>query len=167
MQRGHSSVSFLFLLAGASLFVWLTSRALPELVASHFVASGVANGFMPKASYVRFMILLIVGLPSLLAFVPVLGLNTPNVRINLPNRDYWLTPARRPETIKVIQGFMVRVAALLVVFLAYVHWLVVRANELVVPNMSAPGIIGGLVAFVFAMLIWMVFFVGYFRNIPL
>jgi len=155
------------MLAGTTLFVYLTSLTLPDEVASHFVASGVANGFMPKSYYVRFMLVLIVGLPSLLAFVPVVGLNTPNVRINLPNRDYWLAPARRAETIKVIHEFMVRVAALLVVFLAYVHWLVVRANQLVPPNMSPPWIIGGLVAFVLAMIIWMVLFVGYFRNIPL
>jgi uncharacterized membrane protein len=165
-QRGGSSVFFLIVLAGATAFVWLTSRALPDVVASHFVMSGVANGFMPRALYVRFMLVFVVALPSVLAFLPALGLNSPRARINLPNREYWLAPDRRADTIRFLREHMVRGAALLVVFLSYVHWLVVRANMAVPPNLPAPWFIGGLIVFVLSMLIWAGLLIWHFRNVP-
>ena len=131
-----------------------------------FVASGVANGFMPRAHYVRFMHAFIVALPLVLAYLPALSLNSPKARINLPNREYWLAPVRRAETIKVLREHMVRVAALLVVFLSYVHWLVVRANMVVPPSLPAPWFFGGLLVFVLSVLVWAGLFIGHFRNVP-
>ena len=48
-------VPFLALVACAALFVWLTGRALPNVVASHFGAAGLANGFMPRDEFVRYL----------------------------------------------------------------------------------------------------------------
>src|ERR1035437_9211047 len=166
MQRGSSSVLFLILLAGATAFVWLTSRSLPEVVASHFVASGAANGFMPRTFYLRFMLVFIVVLPSILAFLPTLSLGSPKARFNLPNKEYWLAPDRRTETIRFLREHMVRVGSLLVVFLSYVHWLVVRANAVVPPSLSMPWFIGGLAVFVLSLLVWGGLFIGHFRNVP-
>jgi len=165
-QRSGASAMFVILLAGAAVFIWLTSGGLPEIVASHFVASGAANGFMPRRFYVGFMLVFVVALPSALVFLPAANLNKPNARINLPNREYWLAPERRAETLEVLHAYMARIGSMLVIFLSYVHWLVVRANTLVPPRMSKPWIIGGLVVFGVCTLLWAWALVGRFRDVP-
>jgi hypothetical protein len=166
MQRSSLSMLFLFALCAAAAFVWLTSGELPTVVASHFAASGVANGFMPREYYVRFMLAMIIVLPALVAFLPGLSLKSPNVRINLPNREYWLEPGRRDDTIQVLCASMRRFAMLLLVFLSYVHWLVVRANLMTPPGLPKLWFIGGLGVFLLATLIWFAMFIGYFLNAP-
>jgi len=166
MQRNSSTPIFLIVLVGALAFVWLTSRALPDVVASHFVASGIANGFMPRTDYVRLMLLILVIVPVTMAYLPALSLNSPKARINLPNKEYWLAPIRRGETIRVLHAHMVRAATMLLVFLSYVHWLVVRANMLKPPSLPSGWFIGGLIAFILTMLVWSWLLIARFRKLP-
>ena len=110
---------FPLVLLGSAVFVWLTSLSLPEYVASHFVSSGQANGFMPRIIYVRLMVVMVVVAPFLMAYLPSLSLNKPDARINLPNREYWLSPERRQETINKISRSMKGAALFMAVFLSY------------------------------------------------
>src|SRR5450432_4328425 len=114
----------IYLLPG--LFVWLTSGGLPSVVASHFAAGGAANGFMPRSTYIVFMLAVTVLVPSLIALSGRLIEALPVARINLPNRDHWLAPERRAETLAALSAQSVAFAALLAAFLCFVHWLVVR-----------------------------------------
>src|SRR5512142_224784 len=129
MQNGKGSLIFALFVACAVAFVWRTSNGLPALVASHFGASGMANGFMPHDFYVRFMIAFVIGLPTLMVFLTGHVLGSSKARINLPNRDYWLAPERRAETIAFLRAGLIWFGVLLVTFLCYVHWLVVVANR--------------------------------------
>ena len=106
MWRNLSLLMFVVVLGGCAAFVWITSAALPPVVASHFAASGRANGFAPHEIYVRFMLGMIVVVPGLSVIIPRLGINRPNARINLPNGAYWLAPARRQDTIDYLCGHM-------------------------------------------------------------
>ena len=155
-----------FVLIGSGLFVWLTSQSLPDIVASHFIASGVANGFMPKIIYIRLMIALVVILPILIAYLPCLTMNSPDARINLPNRDYWLSPERRQNTINLLCRSMKSAALILAIFLSYVHWLVVQANAINPPMMSKHSIIIAIVILIISMLYWSWLLIKPFRNIP-
>lgn len=166
MQRANATTVFLVLLIGAAAFIWFTSLGLPPRVASHFGAAGLANGFMPRTFYVRFMLGFVVVLPTVLVFLPAAGLRSPRARINLPNRDYWLAPARRAATLGVLRARLAYVGCLLVVFLSYVHWLVVRANALTPPHLSMPWFIGGLAAFATATVAWALVLIRHFRHVP-
>ncbi len=165
MQRGKASLIFFGILAGAVAFIWRTSTGLPDVVASHFAASGAANGFMPRALYVPFMLGLVVVLPSVMVLLPGIGLNRPHARINLPHRDYWLAPTRRAETVRVLRDHMAYVGALLVVFLSYVHWLVVRANEVAPPSLPMPWFFAGLAVFGVAAGAWALALIWHFRRV--
>lgn len=166
MQRGSARTVFLILVACAALFVWVTSLALPEVAASHFGGSGTANGFMSRAYYVRFMLLFVVVLPLVLVFVPSVSLNNPKAGIRLPNKEYWLAPERQVETVEFLRQHMARFGSMLVVFLCYIHWLVVRANTVSPPSMPASWAIGGIGVFVACALVWSSALFRRFRNVP-
>jgi hypothetical protein len=160
------STRFTLLVIGACAFVWLTSLGLPAVVASHFGATGVANGFMPRAFYIRFMLAFAIGMPVLIVVLSRWRFDSPGARLNLPNRDYWLAPERRHQTVSFLRQHMLRFGATLLVFLCYVHWLVVRANEAQPAHIPVAWLWGGVAAFVVATLIWLKSLLGRFRNLP-
>lgn len=157
---------FPLVLLGSAVFVWLTSLSLPEIVASHFASSGQADGFMPRIIYVRFMVAMVVLAPFLLAYLPSLTLNSPGARINLPNREYWLSPERREETVNKLCRSMKGAALFMAVFLSYVHWLVVKANAISPPLLSTPSIITAIVMLIIFMLCGAWWLIKPFRTIP-
>jgi hypothetical protein len=163
MQNGKGSLIFALFVACAVAFVWHTSNGLPVLVASHFGASGMANGFMPHKFYIFFMIGFIIGLPSLMVFITVYVLGSSKARINIPNRDYWLAPERYTETIAFLRACLIWFGVLLVTFLCYVHWIVVVANSVQPAHLSVPRLFGGLFAFFVALLLWLKLLLGHFR----
>ena len=71
---------------------------LPERVASHFGASGAANGWMTKSQFL--MTYAAILLPALfLEFGCSAALPRRRKRsCNLPNKEYWLSPERRAGT---------------------------------------------------------------------
>jgi hypothetical protein len=156
---------FVLLIAGAAAFILLTSLSLPDVIASHFGSDGRANGFMPRGAYVGLLLAFVIGLPTLL-IVSSRGLDSPNARINLPNRDYWLAPGRRAETVAYLRAHLKQFSTVLVVFLCYVHWLVVRANAIRPPRLSAPWIGVGLAAFATYAIVWTRLLLRRFRIRP-
>src|ERR1700731_830029 len=133
----NSLAAFVALLVGAMLFVYYTSGSLPKVMASHFAASGVPTGFLPRATYLCITTAMVLLPPIFLVFLPRRALRSPKARINVPNSDYWLAPERRAETVEIIAHQCTRFAQILLVFLCYVHWLVVRANTSVPPELSS------------------------------
>ncbi len=72
---------------------------LPNVVASHFNGRGAANGWQTKSAFFSVFagvsVLAAVvgfGIPRIIAAVP-------EQLINLPNKQYWLAPERRAETL--------------------------------------------------------------------
>ena len=123
MRRGIWSVVYPLFVVGVAAYVWFSSQTLPEVVASHFDPSGQANGFMPKEGYVWFMAGLVVMLPVLVVYLPNVLMRWAPDSINLPNRQYWLAPQRREQTIESLCRGSVGLGYLLVSFLGYVHYL--------------------------------------------
>lgn len=165
-RQNGSPFMFPVVLVGTAIFIWLTGYSLPAVVASHFGASGQANGFMPREIYVRIMLGLLVFVSLFMVYLPGWTMNSPNARINLPNRDFWLAPERRQETIDRLRRSMRGAASLTVAFLGFVHWLVIQANKLVPPHMPTAWIIGGLAVFILSMLCWSWLLIKPFLNVP-
>lgn len=164
MQLGKRSLLFAFFFGCAAAFVLLTSMRLPALVASHFGGAGAANGFLRHGVYVGFMVGLVVGLPSLMVGLTWSAISSPKARLNLPNKDYWLAPERCAETIAYLRSGVLWVGALLVIFLCYLHWLVVLANEAHPARLAISWFIGGLLVFFAALFIGLKAFLGRFRQ---
>ena len=166
MTRVFSLPALLMLLLATAVFVLLSGSSLPPVVASHFGASGKANGFMPRRVYLGFTLALTVGLPLLLVCVHSSVRFIPPRFINLPHREYWLAPERVAATFAFLQSQSISFAAFLAVFLCFVHWLVVRANAVQPPHLSGSLFVAGLVVFLVALVVWLGAFVAHFRRRP-
>ncbi|NOX17433.1 MAG: DUF1648 domain-containing protein [Chlorobi bacterium] len=101
---------------------------LPEKVASHFTASGEANSFMDKNSFVMFAIgvilfldVLFIGLSKLMNIISDSG-------FNLPHKDYWLHPARRETTIKTLKKMLYTTSAITLIFLTAIMRKIIECN---------------------------------------
>ena len=140
----------------AAIFVLMTSRALPAKVASHFGSDGSANGYMWHHTYLYFMLAFVVLLPLFFNFVASAVARLPVTMINIPNRDYWLAPERRGLVVDRLRRQMQMFSAMLVVFLCFVHWEVMRANQSMPPMLDNRRFMLGLGLFMAALIVWIV-----------
>jgi Protein of unknown function (DUF1648) len=164
-EPDRSLKNFFAVLAVALIFIYFTSRSMPPMVASHFNAAGVPNGFLPRTTYLLVMMVVVLMPPILLVIIPRISLRNPRARINVPHRDYWLAPERREQTVQIISQHTTRFAGLLVGFLCYAHWLVVYANLSSPPTLSSGWLLAGLVVFMGLTVRWAFGLMGRFRVI--
>ena len=120
---------FLLLMAVAVAFVVNTIPALPVLVATHFGFDGAPNGFATRDQYRIFILVLLIGLPALIAGTLIWLPKAYPTSLNIPHRDYWLAPQRASETYAFLRGHGFRLGSLLVWLIVGVHWLVLEANK--------------------------------------
>jgi hypothetical protein len=114
----------------ANIILTLVSLAiLPERVAVHFGADGMANGW--AANWVNALIM--TGTHVLLFvsfyFAPHLTLVFPRKLISLPNKEYWLDPERLPATRQKISTAMYRIGVAYFGFMFFLGLLVLDANR--------------------------------------
>ena len=112
----------------AALRVAAVWDAMPEHMASHFGRSGQPDGWQSKTAF--FVTFGAIGLFTLVTLLlPAWFLRfIPAQMINIPYRDYWLTPERRPEAMDRLAGFMDWFSVMLTVVLVATLELVLRAN---------------------------------------
>jgi len=153
------------LLGGAALvFVTMTSADLPEFPAAHFGADGTPNAFMTRRGYVAFMYFFVAVVPLFVSLLPVLvGRRWPN-SLNIPNRDYWLGPERRPDTFATVEARTRLLAGAMIVFICYVHWLVVQANAAMPQRLDEEQFMVGLGIFALFIIGWIGSFYMRFRR---
>ncbi len=101
---------------------------LPETIAVHFGASGQANGWSGRTSF--FMIY--AGIEAAIALaglaIAFFGERIPASFLNLPNRDHWLSPERRDETLAFVWTQTIWIEVMTLAFLVTIAELVFRAN---------------------------------------
>jgi uncharacterized membrane protein len=162
-KQKYIYLSFLVLMIFAIYFVTSSSANLPPRMASHFNAEGIADGFMSKESYTYTMLSVVVGVPGLLALMALVLGKLPTSLINIPNREYWLTPENRSTTFNTLNLWMGVLACFILIFLTYVHWLVIQANAQQPPAMPAPDLYLGLIFFLVLIGIWSILLLRQFK----
>lgn len=156
---------FLVLALGAG-FVWWSSGRLPEVVASHFGAGGVADGFMPRGQYVVFMLALVLAVPTLVFFAGRLASRVPVQFVNLPNKQYWLAPERRAATLESLGRFAAWAAYATLGVLCLAHWFVVQANLEQPSRLEQAPLIAVLALFFLALFVAMAVVLRRFFRVP-
>jgi uncharacterized membrane protein len=104
-KSGLPKLVFVLLAVGAAVYFSAYYAQLPEVVASHFNARGVANGWQTKSAFFGFLVGVSV-LAAVVGFgIPRIITAMPPELINLPNKGYWLAPERRAETMDFLDGY--------------------------------------------------------------
>jgi uncharacterized membrane protein len=122
---------------------------LPERVASHFGASGAANGWMSKSQF--FTVYAVMLLPALAVefWVARRIARTGGAKLNMPNKEYWLAPERRAATFAYFEKFFAWYGWAFLALEVFVMGLAMRANLDSPPRLPAGPTLAVLLAFVF------------------
>ena len=148
----------------AAGFIVATTAGMPPEVASHFGLRHAANAWMPRDVYLAFMLAFGVGLPAIVAGVIAF---LPRIRpdaINIPNREYWLDPARRQDTIETLSAHGAWFGCFLTLFLAGVHYVVLEANRITPPRLPVELFFALIAIFVVTLALWIVSLYSRFRH---
>ncbi|MDE1153183.1 MAG: DUF1648 domain-containing protein [Micavibrio sp.] len=101
---------------------------LPDVMATHFSAGGEANGFMPLSHFAGFHMGFVVFLSGLFYAAGWLVSKTPPRLLSIPNRDYWLAPARAAATMQRLRNDVSMMGLLAGLFAMAIDDLVIDAN---------------------------------------
>ena len=121
---------------------------LPERMASHFGASGLPNGWMTKSQF--FIAYALVLLPALFVefWLHRKIAKTPESKLNLPNKKYWLAPERRAETFAYFETFFAWYGCAFLFVMAFALGLAMRANFDMPPHLPTGPMVTVLSGFV-------------------
>jgi uncharacterized membrane protein len=145
--RLRHSIFFLLVMLGAVQFFYYAPR-LPEMLASHFGNAGSVNAWQSKTVFFS-MELAIIVLATVVSFgIPRIIDALPTSLINLPHRDFWLSPGRRDDTLAYIRVWTGCFGCALLAFLLFVMELVFRANLQTPPRLNMAAFVPALLAFV-------------------
>jgi uncharacterized membrane protein len=147
---------FLMILAAGLLQCFHDFPLLPERMASHFAASGAANGWMTKSHFL--ITYAVVLLPAI--FVEFLLHRriaaTPDKLLNLPNKQYWLAPERRAETFAYFEIFFAWYGCAFLLLEVFAMGLAMRANFQSPPRLPTGPILTVIAAFAIFNVVWVV-----------
>ncbi|HMK37291.1 MAG TPA: DUF1648 domain-containing protein [Desulfomonilaceae bacterium] len=99
------------------LYVWLVTCAiavmhacyyypqLPAVVASHYGPSGNPDAWSGKQEFATFQFLIIGFVAVFFTVLPYVVSLVPVSLINLPNKEYWLAPERRTDTLRFFRYY--------------------------------------------------------------
>ena len=126
----------LAVLAKVLTTVWSAVR-LPDRLASHFGASGAADGWSSRSDYLALNIiitlLVVVGLPA----IGLAATRGSGMGLSIPHKEYWLRPENRHELRRRLGSDLLFFAAATAALLAWIDVLVVLANESPAQSMGA------------------------------
>jgi uncharacterized membrane protein len=160
-----SAMPTLILLALAALQIAYYFPRLPAMVASHFDAAGTPNAFAPKSMFLELYVVVLLVLAVISLVLPRVVLTVPPEYINLPNKDYWLAPARREATVEFFcDRFTVFGAGTLALIVAFFQ-MAITANLTQQPFPSAMAFVTLGAYFAFAM-IWLGSMLVRFSRLP-
>jgi uncharacterized membrane protein len=147
-------------------YVISSYASLPAHVASHFGINGQPNGWMSRDTCVGFTLGLGILMPAFIVGTMAVTGRIPVSFVNLPNRDYWLAPARRKATSTVLLHFALWFACMNVLFVTGLHWLIIQSNTPGgKPHLSGVGMALVLGGFLAGTGIWAIFLRRHFSQI--
>src|SRR5262249_24951735 len=101
---------------------------LPETIASHFDGRGDPNAWMGRGGFLIFEIVLLLFVVGQMLMLPRMVSRLPASLINLPNKEYWLSPEMREEPFATFRKYFHVLGSAILVLVTGVNHLVYMAN---------------------------------------
>ncbi|HVO90875.1 MAG TPA: DUF1648 domain-containing protein [Casimicrobiaceae bacterium] len=143
-----ATMALIVVLIACGAVIAATLPDLPDVVASHFGATGGANGWSERNTYALIILGAAIGAPLLIAGLSMLPSLAPRVGVKLPHREYWLAPERRERTLAVLQGYACGIAAATALLVTALHLMTVHANLHPPPRLAVAPLIAVLGAYI-------------------
>jgi uncharacterized membrane protein len=138
-------------------------QGLPDVVATHFDGAGNPNGWMTRGLFFVFEAGLLILVVGEFMMVPRFISRMPRSLINMPNKDYWLSPEHRQETSQIIRSYFEVFGAVVVLLFIVVNQFVYKAN---IDRANLPPTMWVvMVAFLVFVAIWVVKLIREFTKI--
>ena len=114
--------------------LWASSR-LPERPATHFGASGRADGWMRRRTFLVLdgvlALLVLIGVPAMVSLLARAG----DAGLDIPHRDYWTSAAHHDSLVSKLDADGLGMAAMTGLLLVWMDVVLVRANRLPEPRL--------------------------------
>jgi len=163
-MRRIPPVLFLAATAANAAFILVTVPGLPDRVATHFGAGGVADGWMTREGYRLYLLAFAIGFTCfIVAMVGVVPRLFP-AAVNVPHRAYWLAPERRAAAAAYLLAHACLLGVLIQATIAGAHWLVREANGVSPARLAAGPFVALLAAFFVLFSAWLVVLFRRFRR---
>ena len=140
------------------------SDKLPPIIATHFGASGVADGWGSPRTFLGIYAALLVVITLMFCAIPAFARRVPTKWVNLPNRDYWLAPERKEATIAILERWANGFGLTTLCFLVYVFHLTLQANLRQPAILAMSPFMISLALFLFAAFTWVFVLLGPFLK---
>ena len=157
-------VLFAVFLVVAAYFTLNSIGGLPEKVAIHFTADGVANGWTSRENYRVFILSFLIGLPSLLFWLMAGLPRLTNGNGQIPNRDYWFAQERRHATESFLIAHAFWLGCMTVAIVYGMHIAIVRANAITPPVLATDRLVTMVVVYLFGLGWWFATFLRHFQR---
>ena len=160
-----SRLLFPALLVVCTFFTLNSLGDLPEKVATHFDANGVADGWTNRDHYRLFIVLFLVGLPLLLVWVMAGLPRHTNGKGQIPNCEYWFAQERRHTTESFLIGHACWLGCLTVAVVYGMHISILRANAMTPPVFAADRFITMVFVYLCGLVWWTATFLRHFQKV--
>ena len=101
---------------------------MPAQVASHFNASGNADGWSTRNSFLLIQIATTIFTALIFGICGFFVTKFPKSMMNIPNKDYWLSEEKKEETYILFQKFLFWFGSMTLGFVTLVFMEALRAN---------------------------------------
>jgi len=140
------------------LFNLVSWYYLPDQVAMHFGAHGLADSWGDKNTNLMLFIGLDVLMFLLFYYSPALAFVKNGAYLSIPNKEYWFTEENRQDLYHILALSMYEFGASLMLFLLGVGWLTYQANQVDPARLNGPVFAGVAVLFMLYTVYWIIQF---------
>src|SRR5215510_932976 len=164
MSYMNRLVLFATFLVVATFLLVTSVGELPERVATHFAMNGIADGWTSREDYRLFMLLFLIGLPSLLVWLMAGLPRLTNGKGQIPNCEYWFAQERRHKTERFLISHACWLGIMTIAIVYGIHVSIERANAVIPPVLAMDRFIAMIVIYLAGLAWWLYAFLRHFRS---
>jgi uncharacterized membrane protein len=143
--------------------IWLGTRNLPDLIATHFDAAGQADGWISRDAHRMSFIVLGLGMSAFIIGLCFAIRWFPAAKLNVPNKAFWQKPAHRPVALSFLFHHAFWLGTLSFAFLVAVNYFIVAANQ-TASTLATRGLQITSGVFIIGVIAWSFLLVRFFQK---